>query len=197
MSAFLPQKVTFPDQLTGREVVEFYGALRGLPAASVDEALKRAALNGASTRPVGTYSGGMTQRLGLAVALAAHAPMLLLDEPTAALDPDGLCTFYGLIEHQRATRADRALQLASHGRRRAARRPVRHPRAGASRGDVHRARAGGAAGRSRGDEGCRRRAAGGCPRDCAGRGAGRRRGRGQLVVPGPARDASGRARQAS
>ena len=102
-TAFLPQRVAFPDALTGREVVEFYCGLRGGGAALVDEALKHASLNGASLRAVGTYSGGMTQRLGLAVALAAQAPVLLLDEPTAALDPEGLCTFYGLIERRRST----------------------------------------------------------------------------------------------
>jgi Cu-processing system ATP-binding protein len=97
--AYLPQRVGFPDQLTGREVVEFYSALRG-GTSRVDQALKHAALNGASLRAVGTYSGGMAQRLGLAVTLAAEAPLLLLDEPTAALDPDGLCAFYGLVERR-------------------------------------------------------------------------------------------------
>ena len=58
--------------------------------------LKFASLNGAGARPVGTYSGGMVQRLGLAVAAIAVTDVLLLDEPTAALDPDGLCAFYGL-----------------------------------------------------------------------------------------------------
>lgn len=100
--AFLPQKVAFPDQLTGREIVEFYAALRGKGAAPTDDALRYASLNGASRRPVGTYSGGMTQRLGLAVTLASNAPVLLLDEPTAALDPDGLCIFYGLLERRRS-----------------------------------------------------------------------------------------------
>jgi Cu-processing system ATP-binding protein len=100
--AYLPQRVSFPDQLTGREVVEFYCALRGQSAPRVEDAMKQAALNGASRRAVGTYSGGMMQRLGLAVALASEAPLLLLDEPTAALDPDGLCTFYGLLEHRRS-----------------------------------------------------------------------------------------------
>jgi Cu-processing system ATP-binding protein len=100
--AFLPQRVSFPDQLTGREVVEFYCSLRGERATGVDEALKHASLNGASRRAVGTYSGGMAQRLGLAIALAAQAPVLLLDEPTAALDPDGLCAFYGLLERRRS-----------------------------------------------------------------------------------------------
>jgi Cu-processing system ATP-binding protein len=100
--AFLPQKVAFPDQLTGREVLEFYGTVRGGNASPIEEALAYASLNGASRRAVGTYSGGMTQRLGLAVALAAQAPVLLLDEPTAALDPDGLDTFYHLLERRRS-----------------------------------------------------------------------------------------------
>ena len=100
--AFLPQRVSFPEQLTGREVVAFYGALRGEHADRVDQALKVASLNGSSARPVGTYSGGMVQRLGLAVAVASAAPVLLLDEPTAALDPDGLAAFYALVERQRA-----------------------------------------------------------------------------------------------
>ena len=46
----------------------------------------------------------MVQRLGLAVAMLADAPVLLLDEPTAALDPDGLSAFYGLVETRRASR---------------------------------------------------------------------------------------------
>jgi Cu-processing system ATP-binding protein len=64
--------------------------------------MKSTGLNGAGARAVGTYSGGMTQRLGLAVAMLAASPVLLLDEPTAALDPDGLCAFYGVIDSRRA-----------------------------------------------------------------------------------------------
>jgi Cu-processing system ATP-binding protein len=45
----------------------------------------------------------MTQRLGLAVAVATQASVLLLDEPTAALDPDGLCTFYAIVVRRRAS----------------------------------------------------------------------------------------------
>jgi Cu-processing system ATP-binding protein len=96
--SFLPQRVSFPDSLTGREVVDFYRALRDVPCSQADAALRLAALNGASARPVSTYSGGMVQRLGLAVAVVANAPILLLDEPTAALDPAGLEAFYGLVE---------------------------------------------------------------------------------------------------
>jgi Cu-processing system ATP-binding protein len=100
--SFLPQKVSFPETLTGSEVLEFYRCLRGAPAARASEVLHLAALNGAGERSVGTYSGGMVQRLGLAVALVPDAPVLLLDEPTAALDPDGLCAFYGLVERRRS-----------------------------------------------------------------------------------------------
>ncbi|HYN06550.1 MAG TPA: ABC transporter ATP-binding protein [Vicinamibacterales bacterium] len=100
--SFLPQKVSFPDSLTGDEVVEFYRSLRGVAADRARDVMKSTGLNGAGARAVGTYSGGMTQRLGLAVAMLPRSPVLLLDEPTAALDPDGLCAFYGVIESRRA-----------------------------------------------------------------------------------------------
>ena len=110
--SYLPQKVSFPDALTGREVVEFYRALRGVAAERGREVLRFASLNGAGERTVGTYSGGMVQRLGLAVALIPQAPVFLLDEPTAALDPDGLCAFYGLVE--RAREDGRTVLFTSH-----------------------------------------------------------------------------------
>lgn len=99
--SYLPQKVTFADALSGREVLDFYRALRDVPSSRVDEVLSFASLNGSASRLVGTYSGGMVQRLGLAVAMLPDAAVLLLDEPTAALDPDGLCAFYGLVEQRR------------------------------------------------------------------------------------------------
>lgn len=110
--SFLPQKATFPDAATGREVLEFYRRLRGAPAARIGEVLRFASLNGAGERAVGTYSGGMVQRLGLAVAMLPDAPVLLLDEPTAALDPDGLCAFYGVVERHR--RDGRTVFFTSH-----------------------------------------------------------------------------------
>jgi Cu-processing system ATP-binding protein len=100
--SFLPQRVSFPEALSGREVLEFYRSLRGVTPARVDAVLKFAALNGAGARAVGQYSGGMVQRLGLAVAMLPDTPVLLLDEPTAALDPDGLCAFYGLVGRRRS-----------------------------------------------------------------------------------------------
>jgi Cu-processing system ATP-binding protein len=99
--SFLPQRVSFPEALSGREVLEFYRSLRGVETARVDAVLRFAGLNGSGSRAVGQYSGGMVQRLGLAVAMLPETPVLLLDEPTAALDPDGLCAFYGLVGRRR------------------------------------------------------------------------------------------------
>jgi Cu-processing system ATP-binding protein len=110
--SFLPQRVVFPEALSGREVVEFYRRLRGAPAEATDRVLKFASLNGSSNRAVGGYSGGMLQRLGLAVAMVPEAEILLLDEPTAALDPDGLCALYGLIDQRR--RAGATVFFSSH-----------------------------------------------------------------------------------
>jgi len=99
--SFMPQRISFPEALTGREALEFYRRLRGASCARVDEVLRFASLNGAGDRAVGTYSGGMVQRLGLAVTMLPDAPVLLLDEPTAALDPDGLSAFYDVVSKHR------------------------------------------------------------------------------------------------
>lgn len=110
--SFLPQKVSFPDALTGREIVDFYGRLRSVAAGRGDEVLRFASLNGSAARAVGTYSGGMVQRLGLAVAALPDDPLLLLDEPTAALDPEGLSAFYDLVERRR--REGKTILFTSH-----------------------------------------------------------------------------------
>jgi Cu-processing system ATP-binding protein len=99
--SFLPQRVAFPDALTGEEVLDFYRQLRGAPRSRVEAVLRFASLDGAADRQVSTYSGGMLQRLGLAVAMLPDADVLLLDEPTAALDPDGLAAFYALVDRRR------------------------------------------------------------------------------------------------
>ena len=99
--SYLPQRLRFPESLSGEEILRFYARLRGLG----DEALRRAAsiagLNGALRRPAGEYSGGMTQRLGLAVLSLPQAPILLLDEPTAGLDPEGILRFNDWLREQR------------------------------------------------------------------------------------------------
>ena len=110
--SFLPQRVAFPEALTGREVVEFYRRLRGMPVGRSQAVLRFASLNGAGERLVGTYSGGMIQRLGLAVAMLPESDVLLLDEPTAALDPDGLCAFYAVVEERQAS--GRTILFTSH-----------------------------------------------------------------------------------
>jgi Cu-processing system ATP-binding protein len=84
--SYLPQRVAFPENLTAREVLRFYARLRRAP-------LDRAQFNGFPDRPVQELSGGMLQRLGIAVAALGDAPVLLLDEPTISLDPEGAGAF--------------------------------------------------------------------------------------------------------
>jgi Cu-processing system ATP-binding protein len=93
--SYLPQRVNFPDSLTAREVLEFYCRLRKLSPQRADETLggARFNFNGFADQPVSKFSGGMVQRLGLAVACLPDAPILLLDEPTVSLDPEGAIRF--------------------------------------------------------------------------------------------------------
>lgn len=100
-TSYLPQRVVFPENQTAREVMQFYCRLRRLPFSRADEALERARFNGFADKPVSDFSGGMVQRLGLAVISLPDAPILLLDEPTANLDPQGVKRFREFILNQR------------------------------------------------------------------------------------------------
>jgi ABC-type multidrug transport system ATPase subunit len=95
LMSFLPQRLSFSDQLTGREVLEFYCRLRRIPSQRIDETLNSPNFhfNGFFDKSVSQFSGGMIQRLGLAVACLADAPVLVLDEPTVSLDPNGAIQF--------------------------------------------------------------------------------------------------------
>lgn len=110
--AFLPQDVRFHDALTPRQVLRFYAGLRDVSTARVEPLLDDVALPDAADKPCGTLSGGMRQRLGIAVLELADVPVLLLDEPALSLDPEWR-TF--LMDRLR-THADegRAVILATH-----------------------------------------------------------------------------------
>ena len=90
---FLPENPYFYKFLTGEETVRFYGRLCGLRGKDLRERtaemLELAGLTEAAHRRLGGYSKGMLQRVGLAQALVQRPRLLVLDEPTAGVDPIG------------------------------------------------------------------------------------------------------------
>lgn len=86
---YLPQGLSFPEGFTAREVMLYFARLRGVEPQAVPALLERVDLLGAAERHASSFSGGMKQRLGLALALLGSPRALVLDEPTAALDPSG------------------------------------------------------------------------------------------------------------
>ncbi|WP_137285285.1 ABC transporter ATP-binding protein [Halorussus salinisoli] len=114
---YLPEHAGFPPSLTGREVLEFHAKMRGLPADEradrIADTLETVGLSEAADRAVTGYSNGMNRRLGLATALLARPGVLLLDEPTAGLDPQGVATFHRIVERLR-DETDLTLVVSSH-----------------------------------------------------------------------------------
>jgi ABC-2 type transport system ATP-binding protein len=86
--SFLPQAPRFHPRLTASQVADFYGRLRGRDRAAVVAALEAWGLVEHACVPTGKLSGGLRQRLALAVFALADAPVLLLDEPGLSLDPE-------------------------------------------------------------------------------------------------------------
>lgn len=89
--AVLPDTPQFDPWLTGREVVDLARSLTdpSVPPGQVDEVLEQAGLADAARRTVGGYSRGMLQRLGVASTVVGRPGLLMLDEPSSALDPAG------------------------------------------------------------------------------------------------------------
>jgi ABC-2 type transport system ATP-binding protein len=90
---YLDQDPRFPTWMTGRELLELIGSLYGMRGGAlrdrVAETLELVGLADAARRRIAGYSGGMRQRLGLGQAILNRPPVLLLDEPVSALDPEG------------------------------------------------------------------------------------------------------------
>ncbi len=90
---FLPENPYFYKYLTGEETLRFFGRLCGMKGTTlknrVNELLDLVGLNKARDRRLGTYSKGMLQRIGLAQALIHDPRLVVLDEPTAGVDPAG------------------------------------------------------------------------------------------------------------
>jgi ABC-2 type transport system ATP-binding protein len=98
---YLPESPYFYRHLTGRELVMFYARLCGLGgpalAGRVADVIALAGLSEAADRRVGTYSKGMLQRIGLAQALVHDPRLVILDEPTAGVDPAGAAAISEII----------------------------------------------------------------------------------------------------
>ena len=99
---YVSPDVAFYPELTGRENLAFFAAVRGESARELDGSLDAVGLGGRGDDPVGVYSSGMRQRLRIALALQ-HAPsILLLDEPGLALDASGTAILENLVRAHRA-----------------------------------------------------------------------------------------------
>src|SRR5712671_5461523 len=98
---YLPQDFGVYPNLNALEFLEYLAAVKGIPARAarnrIRELLELVNLTDAMKRPLGGYSGGMRQRIGIAQALLNDPQLLIVDEPTAGLDPEERLRFRNLL----------------------------------------------------------------------------------------------------
>jgi ABC-2 type transport system ATP-binding protein len=101
LTGYMPEHDCLPPDVTGTEFVTHMGRMSGLPATAAKEraaeSLRHVGLYEERYRQIGTYSTGMKQRIKLAQALVGDPKLLLLDEPTIGLDPQGRRSMLELI----------------------------------------------------------------------------------------------------
>jgi ABC-type multidrug transport system ATPase subunit len=113
---YLPQDFGFYPNLTGEAMLAYLLKLKGVDARGglkelCAELLERVNLSFAAKRKVKGYSGGMKQRLGIAQAIAGNPRLLIVDEPTAGLDPEERLRFYRILSE---LAIDRTVLLSTH-----------------------------------------------------------------------------------
>ena len=113
---YLPQDFGFYPHLSGEAMLLHLLRLKGVAAPGglktlAGELLERVHLSFAAKRKVKTYSGGMRQRLGIAQAIAGNPRLIIVDEPTAGLDPEERLRFYHLLAE---LALERTVVLSTH-----------------------------------------------------------------------------------
>jgi ABC-type multidrug transport system ATPase subunit len=112
---YLPQDFGVYPNLNAVEFLEYLAAVKGLDAATsrrrIDELLNLVNLADVRKRPLGGYSGGMKQRIGIAQALLNDPQLLIVDEPTAGLDPEERVRFRNLLSE---LSGERIVILSTH-----------------------------------------------------------------------------------
>jgi len=112
---YLPQEFGIYPEFTGRQFLRYLAAMKGLPKEvahpRVDEVLALGHLEAVADRRLTTYSGGMKQRIGIAQALLNDPELLIVDEPTAGLDPEERVRFRTLLA---GLTASRIVLLSTH-----------------------------------------------------------------------------------
>lgn len=105
---YLPQDFGYYPNYTAREFLLYMAALKGIPRdrakKRAEELLEVAGLSEVAAKKIKTFSGGMKQRVGIAQTLLNHPKLLILDEPTAGLDPKERVRFRNLISDYAAGR---------------------------------------------------------------------------------------------
>jgi ABC-type multidrug transport system ATPase subunit len=98
---YIPQSFGFYKSLTGFDMLDYIAQMKNIPAgkrkSAVEQAIEHVNLQEAARRKIGTYSGGMRQRLGIAQALLGDPQLIIVDEPTAGLDPEERVRFRNLF----------------------------------------------------------------------------------------------------
>lgn len=113
---FLPESPYFYRYLSGRELVGYYARLCGVNKdkldAAVDSVIELVGMQEAAHRRVGTYSKGMLQRIGLAQAIVHDPQLIILDEPTAGVDPLGAAAIADIVRELKSR--GKTILLSSH-----------------------------------------------------------------------------------
>jgi ABC-2 type transport system ATP-binding protein len=113
---YLPDGVGFYPHLTGMQNLIYFSKFYGIKTNNANDIIKRlinyVGLADSERKPVGTYSRGMKQRLGLAKTLLNDPEVIFLDEPTSGLDPEGVVQFRNIIKDQVAN--NKTVFFSSH-----------------------------------------------------------------------------------